>query len=34
MAVRIHPHAREHMHERGGTEEEVKATVEQVSSSQ
>jgi hypothetical protein len=29
MAVRIHPHARQRMHERGATEEEVTATVEQ-----
>jgi hypothetical protein len=27
--VRLHPHARERMEERGATEEEVKATVEQ-----
>ena len=27
--VRLHPHARERMDERGATEEEVKATVEQ-----
>ena len=29
MAVRFHPHARERMGERGATEEEVEATVEQ-----
>lgn len=29
MAVRFHPHARERMAERGATEEEVEATVEQ-----
>jgi hypothetical protein len=29
MAVRIHPHAHQRMHERGATEEEVTATVEQ-----
>jgi len=29
MAVRIHPHARERMRERGATEEEITATVEQ-----
>ncbi len=29
MAVRIHPHARERMEERGATENEVRATVEQ-----
>lgn len=29
MAVRLHPHARERLEERGATEEEVKATVEQ-----
>ncbi len=29
MAVRIHPHASERMGERGATEDEVKATVEQ-----
>jgi hypothetical protein len=34
MAVRIHPHTRQRMHERGVPEEEVTATVEQVSSSQ
>ena len=28
MAVRIHPHARERMHERGATEAEVTTTVE------
>lgn len=28
VAVRIHPHARERMRERGATEEEVRATVE------
>ena len=27
--VRLHPHARERMDERGATEEEVRATVEQ-----
>jgi Domain of unknown function (DUF4258) len=27
--VRLHPHARERMEERGATEEEVRATVEQ-----
>ena len=30
--VRLHPHARERMEERGATEEEVRATVELVSS--
>jgi len=29
MAVRFHPHARERMKERGATEDEVRATVEQ-----
>ena len=29
MSVRIHPHARERMVERGATEEEIIATVEQ-----
>ena len=29
MAIRFHPHARERMEERGATEEEVEATVEQ-----
>lgn len=29
MAVRLHPHARERMEERGASEAEVKATVEQ-----
>jgi hypothetical protein len=29
MAVRIHSHARERMRERGATEEEITATVEQ-----
>lgn len=29
MTVRFHPHARERMQERGATEEEVRATVEQ-----
>jgi hypothetical protein len=29
MAVHIHPHARERMRERGATEEEITATVEQ-----
>ena len=29
MEIRFHPHARERMEERGTTEEEVKATVEQ-----
>jgi hypothetical protein len=29
MVVRLHPHARERMEERGATEEEVRATVEQ-----
>jgi hypothetical protein len=29
MAVRLHPHAWERMEERGATEEEVRATVEQ-----
>jgi hypothetical protein len=29
MAVRFHPHARERMRERGATEDEVIATVEQ-----
>ena len=29
MAVRIHPHARQRMRERGATEEEITATVEQ-----
>ena len=28
MAVRVHPHARERMAERGASEEEVRATVE------
>jgi len=29
MEVRFHPHARERMRERGATEDEVRATVEQ-----
>jgi hypothetical protein len=29
MAIRFHPHARERMGERGATEEEVRATVNQ-----
>jgi len=29
MVVRFHPHAHERMQERGATEEEVRATVEQ-----
>jgi len=29
MAVRFHPHARERMRERGATEDEIRATVEQ-----
>ncbi|OEU50687.1 MAG: hypothetical protein BA861_02120 [Desulfobacterales bacterium S3730MH5] len=29
MAVRFHPHAQERMSERGATEDEVKATVQQ-----
>ena len=29
MSVRLHPHARERMEERGATEDEVIATVEQ-----
>lgn len=29
MAVRFHPHARQRMAERGATEDEVRATVEQ-----
>ena len=29
MAVHFHPHARERMKERGATEDEVRATVEQ-----
>lgn len=29
MAVRLHPHARERMAERGATEDEVRAAVEQ-----
>jgi len=28
MAVRLHPHARERMEERGTTEDEIRATVE------
>jgi len=28
MAVRLHPHARERMEERGTTEDEIQATVE------
>lgn len=28
MAVRLHPHARERMEERGATEDEIRATVE------
>lgn len=33
MAVRFHPHARERMGERGATEDEVRATVEQKANS-
>lgn len=29
MEIRFHPHARERMRERGATEDEVRATVEQ-----
>lgn len=29
MVIRFHPHAKERMKERGATEDEVKATVEQ-----
>lgn len=29
MAVRLHPHARERMEERGTTEDEIRGTVEQ-----